>query len=169
MLPIAIAGFLQWALLVGAENSIWRFRVIVPQQGDSALDVRVGNGDGTFQAPVIANAGPVPTPLQLNVADFNRDGKPDLVSGYVTGFQLFLGNGDGTLQQPVATAEPNGFGRTFVVADFNGGNADISCYLECLPLSRSARERHRLTLIMAERDWLEHLFCETVVTDPVGG
>src|SRR4029077_18007593 len=53
-------------------------------------------------------------------------GKPDLVSGEVSGFQVFLGNGDGTLQQPANTAETSGT-ASFVVADFNGdGKPDLS-------------------------------------------
>jgi hypothetical protein len=69
------------------------------------LNVLLGNGDGSFRPPV---AYPIPTsggPANFSVADFNGDGKPDVllcllqnVSPRVADVVEFLGNGDGTLQ-----------------------------------------------------------------------
>jgi hypothetical protein len=102
------------------------FTVAVPQIGYSALNVMLGNGDGTFQAAIIANPGQyVMGPLQA--ADLNGDGKLDLVSMQTTGFSVFLGNGDGSFQTPVNTPASVGSGG-FVVADFTGdGKLDIAC------------------------------------------
>ncbi len=105
--------------------------VAVPQVGDSAMTVMLSNGDGTFQAPITANSTPVPTPRFLETADFNGDGKLDLVSGSDVAnageISVFLGNGDGTFQQPVNTPASVGSGG-FVVADFTGdGKLDIAC------------------------------------------
>jgi FG-GAP-like repeat/HYDIN/CFA65/VesB-like, Ig-like domain/Abnormal spindle-like microcephaly-assoc'd, ASPM-SPD-2-Hydin len=93
--------------------------VSVPQQGDSAMTVMLGNGDGTFQAAFTGNPGPFPTPGLLMTADFNADGIPDLVSQS----DVFLGKGDGTFQQPNGIAVHG----NFVVADFTGdGKLDIA-------------------------------------------
>jgi hypothetical protein len=54
--------------------------VAVTQAGDSALAVMLGNGNGTFQAPIVANAGPIPTPVAMQSVDINGDGKLDLVA-----------------------------------------------------------------------------------------
>ncbi len=74
--------------------------------GNGRVDLMLGNGDGTFQAPITTPAGDAP--YSVAVADLNRDGKLDaVVSSYTTGSKLisvFLGNGDGTLRPRVTYA-----------------------------------------------------------------
>jgi hypothetical protein len=96
--------------------------VPTPQVNTSALAVLLGNGDGTFQAPV--NYPVNAAPHVLAAADFNKDGKLDLVT-LGQGVLVLLGNGDGTFQAPINTplSQPDGL----VVADFNqDGNLDIA-------------------------------------------
>ncbi len=93
--------------------------VPVPTQvGAYGVAILLGNGDGTFQAPVI-----YPTNAKSSAivtADFNNDGKPDIAAGN----SILLGNGDGTFQAPISVALPSG---PLVVADFNqDGNMDIA-------------------------------------------
>jgi len=74
----------------------------------STLSILLGNGDGTFQAP---KTTPLPAAvdqatLDLVVADFNLDRKPDLAllvndaNAGTSRIFLLAGNGDGTLQAP---------------------------------------------------------------------
>jgi FG-GAP-like repeat/Protein of unknown function (DUF1573) len=76
-----------------------------------------GNGDGTFQPPLVSPTTGLPT--FIAVGDFNNDHKPDVViiddPGYVS---VLLGNGDGTFQSPI---DNNSFpGPHWVaVGDFN--------------------------------------------------
>src|SRR6202035_5961542 len=67
---------------------------------DGQLSVLLGNGDGTFQAPVNY---PSVQGFWIAVADFNRDGKLDLVvnSDSSSTVSVLLGNGDGTFQAPI--------------------------------------------------------------------
>lgn len=61
----------------------------------------LGNGDGTFKAPINAATvssfvEPGLTDATIAVADFNGDGKPDLAVVTSDFMQVFLGNGDGS-------------------------------------------------------------------------
>lgn len=96
--------------------------------GNNKISVLLGNGDGTMQ-PVVqyASGFRYPETSALGVADFNRDGKLDLVVGG-DGLAILLGNGDGTFQRAVTipTVEFDA-PSTIAIADFNGdGNLDIA-------------------------------------------
>jgi len=98
------------------------------------ISVLLGNGDGTFQPAVNYGAGIGPS--SVAVADFNADGKPDLVIANVGPYEQFtytggdvsvlLGNGDGTFQ--AAVNYNAGIGPSSVsVGDFNrDGKADLA-------------------------------------------
>ena len=97
------------ALVAGDFRNIGRTDLAVastnPVFGDT-LDVLLGNGDGTFQAPneISLGSGVYPMaivagdftgtggagPLDLATADFNGSGTDD--------YSVFIGNGDGTFQ-----------------------------------------------------------------------
>jgi hypothetical protein len=93
------------------------------------VSVLLGNGDGTFGSPVFY-------PIQIDgngpnvvaIADFNGDGKPDVVSANYDGCDtsVLLGNGDGTFKAAKnypASIYPLGV----VTGDFNGdGIQDIA-------------------------------------------
>jgi VCBS repeat protein len=100
-----------------------------------ALTVQLGHGDGTFGAPTnyannlsgFMDAGAV-------TADFNRDGKADIVlpiivqngsGGFNTEVEFYLGNGNGTLAAPTSTTISGAIGQ-IAVADLNrDGNPDL--------------------------------------------
>lgn len=98
--------------------------------------VQLGNGDGTFQIPIIT------TTVATNAAsvifgDFNADGKPDVAyvdtagNNAPVGIYVHLGNGDGTLQAPTFYAVSNCSPSQVITADFNRDNKPdlaISCY-----------------------------------------
>jgi hypothetical protein len=94
-----------------------------PFVDDFALEILVNRGNGTFattDTPVPGVSTGVPFPLI--VADFDGDGKPDLVSSDGT---LLLSNGDGTFR-----SVPTSAGTVHVccaIGDFNGdGRLDMA-------------------------------------------
>ncbi|MBW4028180.1 MAG: hypothetical protein HIU93_12365 [Acidobacteria bacterium] len=89
-----------------------------------SMSVLIGNGNGTFKAPVV-----YPTVAIFSSAitsgDFNNDGVLDIAvtSQYSQSFGngvvgIFLGNGDGTFQPQIAVNQP-GYPVGAVTADFN--------------------------------------------------
>jgi hypothetical protein len=82
------------------------------------VSVWLGNGDGTFQAPVNSAGGA--SPIALATGDFNGDGLLDVAAVYASGgVAMLLGNGDGTFQAAVNYAVGSGPSGA-AVADFNG-------------------------------------------------
>ncbi len=71
----------QYSTLVDVANR-GRLDLVESQwvSGSGSLAVRLSNGDGTFQSPVIVNIYPAATlPVGLATADLNSDGRTDLV------------------------------------------------------------------------------------------
>jgi FG-GAP-like repeat len=96
------------------------------------IAISLGNGDGTFAAPLIPNVDPADGINAFGVGDFNGDGITDLLvddedAGKLT---VLLGKGDGTFT--VGQTMPFNI-QSVAVADFNGdGKLDLT-------LSRSAQ------------------------------
>lgn len=104
--------------------------------GVGKLLIYAGNGDGTFQAPVTI-ALPSSFPTSLANADFNGNGKQDLLVGYAGTANIETGNGASTFQTStpvyntsltmniainVQTADLDADGKPdLLLADYNAG------------------------------------------------
>jgi len=85
--------------------------------GDGTMNL--GNGDGTF------TLGTPVSGTVLAVADFNGDGKLDLLEQGTGTLLVLLGKGDGTFQTPVSTASGASLSQ-IVVTDLRGnGLSDV--------------------------------------------
>jgi FG-GAP-like repeat/FG-GAP repeat len=92
------------------------------QFDNNSVAVLTGVGDGTFGPARVFTAGGQ-SPVAVAVADFNSDGRPDVVTADSKGdtgtIALYRGNGDGTLQAAPALVVPGGAGQ-IAAADVNG-------------------------------------------------
>ena len=110
-------------------------------KGDSkhdAIDVLMGNGDGTFQPAVTYFSGGSLID-SVTAADMNGDGIPDLVvvgecqkigirigCGGTGTVSILVGNGDGTFQSPVTYSSGGYEGSAIAIGDVNGdGRPDL--------------------------------------------
>jgi hypothetical protein len=130
-----------YGMAVADFNGDGKPDIAVTDNAAKNLVVYLNDGNGSFGPPksMPLNMNAV-GPGQIIAADFNEDGKQDIIVGTVGGLQsvlLLLGNGDGTFtQQPDL---PNSFGfETAVAVDINrdgyldlilGGNGSMSLYL----------------------------------------
>lgn len=104
-------------------NHDGKLDLAVSNYGSNNVAILLGNGDGTFRPHVDYPAAPSG---KVEVADFNQDGKLDLVVAGNDSLDLLLGNDDGTFQ--AAASFPTG-SRPWdsVPADFNvDGRLDIA-------------------------------------------
>lgn len=108
-------------IVSGRFNADDHVDLITANEGNgvtSELSLLLGNGDGSFQAPVSVAAGTLP--LDVAVGRFNADGNLDLVAAdFASGMLVVrLGNGDGSFQS--ATSLPVlGFLKSLAIADLN--------------------------------------------------
>jgi hypothetical protein len=110
-------------IFVADVNKDGRDDLVVYGFGTS-LYVLLGNGNGTFKAPIVGPSGIFSS--QMVAADFNRDGKLDLVVGTYFGIAFMAGNGNGSFQQPLYSNPTASFTGSLVAADVGGrGNVGL--------------------------------------------
>jgi hypothetical protein len=84
--------------------------VVVIGLNGSRTAVLIGNGDGSFRAPLILTDANLSIPAQAAVADYNGDAFQDLAVGVADGsfglMKMYNGNGDGTFQAPLQMLVP---------------------------------------------------------------
>jgi hypothetical protein len=87
-----------------------------PSGGTGTLVFYAGNGDGTFGKPTSVSL-PASFPGSLASADFNGDGKQDIIIGYPNAGVIAFGNGDGTfgVNTPEFVYSTNSFSSSNVV------------------------------------------------------
>lgn len=98
--------------------------IVTANWGDETAGVLLGNGNGTFRTVATYSTGDSRNnPLSVKVADFNGDGRPDIVTTnfHADAVGVLLGKGNGTFLAVTPYATGSGSGPWGVaVADVNG-------------------------------------------------
>jgi hypothetical protein len=105
------------AIALGDVNNDGKLDLVVPGA------VFLGNGDGTFQAPI--TVATTRGAQSLALGDFSGDGNLDLAAGEGS-LEILLGNGNGTFTRRVTIPVSSGT-STLVIGDFNAdGKLDVA-------------------------------------------
>jgi hypothetical protein len=126
------------ALAAGLLNKDAPLDLIVggaDDRGVATIGVMLGNGDGTFKAPIAYELLPGADARSIALTDFDTDDDLDVVSAGGSGPpEIFLNNGDGTFGEavalpPSASSEVSGGAVTVRVADIHGdAHPDVVTY-----------------------------------------
>jgi hypothetical protein len=121
------------SMAVGDVNGDGRADLVINSIGglDSViaqLGVLLGNGDGTFRAPILQGPGTTGGEGDVALADFNNDGRLDVAVGGQAdlphGLTVNIGNGDGTFGVPFQSPQNFSTGGNdpfgVAAADLNG-------------------------------------------------
>ena len=94
---------------------------------NGGLLIILGNGDGSFQTPVLYPTGDV---ASIAMGDFNNDGLFDfaVTDNSQQNVTFLLGKGDGTFTKEPAVISTNVVTRGIVAADLNGDGKDDIAY-----------------------------------------
>lgn len=111
----------------------------IPVQGDGSVSVLLGNGSGSFSAPISFGVGQGPS--SIVAADFNGDGKADLAVGIQFSRTVTVVFGDGiggfsgaitlnsaSTPRAIGAADLNGDGK-IDLASANDGTNNVSVFL----------------------------------------
>jgi hypothetical protein len=119
------------ALAIADFNGDGKLDLASANTGNNTVTVLLGNGDGTFKAPISTAVSC--NPVWVAAGDFNGDGKMDLAVAATgcgpgtNGVTILLGNGDGTFTTKGTLTSPLSNPESIVVGDFNGdGNMDLA-------------------------------------------
>lgn len=127
------SGSISVQMLAADMNNDGKIDLVIAQQQPMQVLVLLGNGDGTFRAPLVLPLANPPHGIALG--DFNKDGKIDLVveecptNTMNCDVSIFLGNGAGTFTPGSILPTPGGAADTqsVVAADLNkDGNIDLA-------------------------------------------
>jgi hypothetical protein len=107
---------LSYYLAVGDFNHDGNLDIVVANLSPSTVDVYLGNGDGTFRAPISTDT--TEGSYFVSVGDFNKDGKLDIALVDPPYISVLLGKGNGRFEAP---SDNNSFtgAQWMAVGDFN--------------------------------------------------
>ncbi len=93
--------------------------VVASNNSGDGVYVLIGNGDGTFQAPVFYQQGSNSGAMAVAIGELTKNSHGDVIMGTGNGAYVYLNNGDGTFKTPPALYGPSWI-NSIQVVDVNG-------------------------------------------------
>ena len=127
--PYAAGGGPGYVILATDLNLDGQLDLVSANRGSDNISVLLGRGDGTFRKAITSSTGAGSGPYSLAVADFNKDGVPDVITANFMGSNasVLLGIGDGHFEDPIDAGPTGSFCYGVAVGDFNGdGTLDFA-------------------------------------------
>jgi hypothetical protein len=107
--------------------------LVTADRGSREISVLIGRGDGTFRKAIRSStSAEVPFdsgPYSLAIADFNRDGVPDVATANygIATVSILLGIGDGSFEAPIDAGQMGDNSYGVAAGDFDGdGKPDVA-------------------------------------------
>lgn len=103
--------------------------LVCANRNSDNVSVLLGRGDGTFRKRILSGTGAKTGPYSIAVADFNRDGVPDVVTANSTANNstVLLGIANGHFDEPIDVGLTGDHPYGIAVGDFNGdGKPDFA-------------------------------------------
>ena len=100
------AGSGPQGIAIGDVNGDGYADIVVANPSDHSISILLGSGDGTFAPPVELSGGDRSRPVDVAIADLNRDGLPDIVvaDAGLNEVSVYLGSGDGGFAPAIESA-----------------------------------------------------------------
>src|SRR6185437_10087974 len=118
----AIGGAMSFIVIAHDLNLDGKLDLVVANRSSDDVSVLLGRGDSSFQAARVSSTGSNTGPYSLAIADFDRDGLPDVVTAdYLSSTDsVLLGRGDGTFIDPMDAGSMGELPYGIAVGDFDG-------------------------------------------------
>ena len=113
------------SVAVGDFNNDNRLDIVVANYGAGNINIFYGYADGTFSNIITYSTGSNSVPSSVVVADFNNDGRRDIIvaNAGTDNIGMFFGNGNGTFSNQTTFSTGSGSSPYWIaVGDFNNDN-----------------------------------------------
>jgi hypothetical protein len=127
--PFIEGGTPPYLLITRAVDLDGNFDLICANRGSDNVSVLLGRGDGTFRRTIVSSTGPGSAPYSVDVADFNQDGVPDIITAnfMTSNASVLLGIGNGAYDPPLDAGTTGEATYGVTSKDFNGdGKPDFA-------------------------------------------
>jgi len=119
--PYREGGVSPYILITRDVNRDGHLDLVCANRSSDDVSVLLGRGDGAFRKPIVSSTGKGTGPYSIDVADFNQDGAPDVITANYKSStaSVLLGVGDGSFEAVLDTGPTGQVSYGVATGDFN--------------------------------------------------